>query len=102
MVLVKRRRVLHAREDFARVGVLGGAPVAFVVSPSMPRSLKTVRIAARVHPGKYNDGSPGAGTRFHLAAGRLKQLTGAPIGPVPYNGSGPALQDLFGGSSDEP
>jgi tripartite-type tricarboxylate transporter receptor subunit TctC len=96
--LIQTKPQYDALEDFAYVAVLGGAPVVFAVSPSMPRSLKTVVIAARMNPGKYNYGSPGNGTLLHVAAERLKQVTGAPITHVPYKGSAPALQDLIGGN----
>ena len=96
--LIQKKPQYDALEDFAYVGVLGGAPVAFAVSPSMPRALKSVIIAAKVNPGKYNYGSPGNGTLLHVAAERLKQLTSAPINHVPYKGSAPALQDLLGGN----
>jgi tripartite-type tricarboxylate transporter receptor subunit TctC len=88
----------NAAEDFEYVAVLGGAPIAFAVAPSMPKTLKTVVIAAKHNPGKYNYGSPGSGTLMHIAAERFKQMTGAPIEHVPYKGTGPALQDLMGGS----
>ena len=77
--------------------MLGGAPVVFAVSPQMPRTLKNVIIAAKANPGKYSYGSPGTGTLLHVAAERLKQVTGAPITHVLYKGAGPALQDLIGG-----
>lgn len=78
--------------------MLGRAPVVFVVSLTMPRTLKTVVIAAKHSPGKYNYGSPGNGTLLHVSAERLKKLTGAPITHVPYRGSAPAMQDLLGGN----
>jgi tripartite-type tricarboxylate transporter receptor subunit TctC len=96
--LIQNKPQYDALEDFAYVGVLGGAPVAFAVAPNMPRTLKTVVIAARMNPGKYNYGSPGNGTLLHVAAERLKQVTGAPITHVPYRGSAPAMQDLLGGN----
>ncbi len=95
--LIQTKPQFDALADFAFVGVLGGAPVVFAVSPQMPRTLKSVIIAAKVNPGKYNYGSPGNGTLLHVAAERLKQITGAPITHVPYKGAGPALQDLIGG-----
>lgn len=95
--LIQPKPQFDALEDFAFIGVLGGAPVVFAVAPQMPRTLKTVAIAAKINPGKYNYGSPGNGTLLHVAAERLKQVTGAPIAHVPYKGAGPALQDLMGG-----
>jgi tripartite-type tricarboxylate transporter receptor subunit TctC len=76
----------------------GGAPVVFVVNISMPRSLKTVAIASKASPGKYNYGSPGSGTLLHVAMERLKQVTGAQITHIPYKGAAPALQDMMGGN----
>lgn len=87
-----------ALEDFSFVAVLGGAPVVFVVNNSMPRTLKTVVIASKASPGKYNYGSPGAGTLLHVATERLKQVTSAPITHIPYKGAAPAMQDLIGGN----
>jgi len=95
--LVQSKPQYDALEDFAFVGVLGGAPVVFAVTPTMPRSLKSVVIASKLNPGKYNYGSPGNGTLLHVAAERLKQVSGASITHVPYKGSAPALQDLIGG-----
>jgi tripartite-type tricarboxylate transporter receptor subunit TctC len=95
--LVQTKPQYDALADFAFVGVLGGAPVVFAVSPQMPRTLKTIVIASKLNPGKYNYGSPGNGTLLHVATERLKQVTGATITHVPYKGSSPALQDLMGG-----
>ena len=95
--LIQTKQQYDALADFAFIGVLGGAPVVFAVSPQMPRTLKTVVIASRLNPGKYNYGSPGTGTLLHVATERLKQVTGAAITHVPYKGSNPALQDLIGG-----
>jgi tripartite-type tricarboxylate transporter receptor subunit TctC len=97
--LVQPKPQYDALQDFAYVGVLGGAPLVFAVAPSMPRTLKTVVIAARRNPGKYSYGSPGSGTMMHISAERLKLLTDTPsITHVPYKGSAPALQDLMGGN----
>jgi len=99
--LVQRKPQYDALQDFAFIAVLGGAPVVFAVTPDMPRTLKTVVIAAKLNPDKYSYGSPGTGTLLHVAAERMKQVAGgaapAPITHVPYKGSAPALQDLMGG-----
>lgn len=87
-----------AGSDFDYVAVLGGAPVALAVSNAMPATLKAMVEAAKANPGKYNYGSPGTGTLLHIATERLLQMTGAQITHVPYKGSGPAMQDLIGGT----
>jgi tripartite-type tricarboxylate transporter receptor subunit TctC len=96
--LIQPKPQYDAVEDFSYVGVLGGAPVAFAVAPTMPRTLKALVIASRFNPGKYNYGSPGSGTLLHVAAERLKSVTGASLTHIPYKGAAPALQDLMGGS----
>jgi tripartite-type tricarboxylate transporter receptor subunit TctC len=96
--LIQPASQYDALEDFAYVAVLGGAPVVFVVNISMPRSLKTVAIASKASPGKYNYGSPGSGTLLHVAMERLKQVTGAQITHIPYKGAAPAMQDMMGGN----
>lgn len=96
--LIELQPRYDAGVDFDYVAVLGGAPVAFAVSTAMPTSIKALVAAAKANPGKYNYGSPGTGTLLHVASERLKQLTGAPITHVPYKGSGPAMQDLMGGT----
>ena len=96
--LIQPKPQYDALADFAFVGVLGGAPVVFGVAPNLPRSLKTMVIASRMNPGKYNYGSPGNGTLLHMAAERLKKVTGANLTHVPYKGAAPALQDLMGGN----
>ncbi|MFN0164487.1 MAG: Bug family tripartite tricarboxylate transporter substrate binding protein, partial [Burkholderiales bacterium] len=95
--LVQSRPQYDALADFSFIATLGGAPIVFAVSPQMPRTLKTVVIASKINPGKYNYGSPGTGTLMHVAAERLKQMTGAAITHVPYKGAVPARQDLIGG-----
>jgi tripartite-type tricarboxylate transporter receptor subunit TctC len=87
-----------AATDFDYVAALGGAPVAFAVSNAMPATLKAFFDASIAGPGKFNYGSPGTGTLLHVATERLLQLTGAQITHVPYKGSGPAMQDLMGGT----
>ena len=46
--------------------------MVFGVTPTMPRSLKPVVIAARHNPGKTDCGSPGNGTLLHVATERAK------------------------------
>lgn len=96
--LIEPQPRYDASADFDYVAVLGGAPVAFAVSMAMPGNIKALVSASKANPGKFNYGSPGSGTLLHVASERLKQLTGAQITHVPYKGSGPAMQDLMGGT----
>jgi tripartite-type tricarboxylate transporter receptor subunit TctC len=53
----------------------------------------------RAKKGAFNYASTGAGGTSHLAAEYFKQLTGTDMVHVPYKGTGPALSDLVGGST---
>jgi tripartite-type tricarboxylate transporter receptor subunit TctC len=96
--LIQPKPQFDSIEDFAYVGVLGGAPAAFAVSPKVPGNLKALAEASKLNSGKFNYGSPGSGTLLHVAAERLKSMSGMVITHVPYKGSAPALQDLMGGN----
>ena len=96
--LIQPKPQFDSIEDFAYVGVLGGAPAAFAVSPKVPGNLKALAEASKLNSGKFNYGSPGSGTLLHVAAERLKSMSGMVMTHVPYKGSAPALQDLMGGN----
>ena len=96
--LIQPKPQFDALADFTWVGVLGGAPLVFAVGAGMPVTLKEFTALSRAQPGRMSYGSPGAGTMMHIAAERLKQLTGAQIAHIPYKGSAPARQDLLGGT----
>ena len=84
--------------DFTHIAIVGGAPVAFAVHPSMPNTLKGVVAIARAKPGQIQYGSPGEGTFLHLAAERLKKEAGGiDIQHIPYKGSAQSLPALIGG-----
>lgn len=96
--LIQPKPQFDALADFAWIGVLGGAPLVFAVGQGMPGTLKELSALSRAQPGRLSYGSPGSGTMMHIAAERLKQLTGAQIAHIPYKGSAPARQDLLGGT----
>lgn len=96
--LIEPQPRYDATKDFDYVAVLGGAPVALAVSTSMPNTLKAAIEASKKANGKYSFGSPGTGTLLHVATERLLQMTGGQFTHVPYKGSGPAMQDLMGGT----
>ncbi len=84
-------------KDFEAVALVGLAPMALIVSPGMPRTLKDLIARLKAEPGKWSYPSSGNGTTNHLASELFKTRTGADVLHVPYRGTGPALQDLLAG-----
>ena len=84
--------------DFAPVGMVGELPFALFAQSTLPfRSVQEFISYAKANPGKLNYGSAGVGQTFHLAMEMLRARTGADLTHIPYKGTGPALQDLYGG-----
>ncbi|MEJ7686460.1 MAG: tripartite tricarboxylate transporter substrate binding protein [Variovorax sp.] len=86
-------------KDFVPITMLARAPNVLVASPSSGiRSAKELVALAKAKPGTLSYASPGVGSGLHLAGELFKQQAGIDLLHVPYKGSAPALNDVFGGS----
>ena len=73
-------------------------PNVLVVNPSVPvANLNELIDLMKKEPDKLNYASMGNGSSGHLFAELFRMSAKVQITHVPYNGSGPALQDLLGG-----
>ncbi|MGZ3411603.1 MAG: tripartite tricarboxylate transporter substrate binding protein [Xanthobacteraceae bacterium] len=87
--------------DFVPVAALQNAELVMVVHPSVPaKTLQEFIALAKANPGKYNFGSSGPGSNYHMAAELVKNITGIDIVHVPYKGSTGARNDIVGGQID--
>lgn len=86
--------------DFTHLGLLVEAPMLLLVRPQSPyQTLAQYVAAARTKPVRY--GTSGIGSANHLYGELLKIEGPAPEHDhVPYQGSAPAMQDLYGGQID--
>ena len=84
-------------KDFEAVALVGLAPMALLVPPGMPRTLRDLIAKLKAEPGKWSYPSSGNGTTNHLAGELFKTRIGVDVLHVPYRGTGPALQDLLAG-----
>lgn len=86
--------------DFTHLGMLVEAPMLLLVRKDSPyQTLAQYVAAAKTKPVRY--GSSGMGSANHLYGELLKMEGPAPEHDhVPYQGSGPAMQDLLGGQID--
>jgi tripartite-type tricarboxylate transporter receptor subunit TctC len=85
--------------DFVPVTLLSESPFALVVSAGLPvKSLGELAAYSRAHPGLINFASTGIGSPQQLAAELLKKSIGLDWVHVPYQGGGPALNDMMSGN----
>ncbi|MBI4189030.1 MAG: tripartite tricarboxylate transporter substrate binding protein [Betaproteobacteria bacterium] len=85
-------------KDFAPVSLTTKAPNFLVVNPALPiNSVKELITYAKARPGELNYASGPAGTTNHLSAELFKSMAGINIVRIPYKGTAPALNALFGG-----
>ncbi len=84
--------------SFVPISIMAETPQLFVVHAAAPFDSVAALVAyARANPGKLNYSSGGAGTLPHLTAELFKSLSHTDIVHVPYNGGGPALNDVVAG-----
>ncbi|RYF81042.1 MAG: tripartite tricarboxylate transporter substrate binding protein [Comamonadaceae bacterium] len=86
-------------KDFAAVTMLAKAPNVLVAAPASGiKSAKDLVAQAKAKPGTLSYASPGIGSGLHLAGELFKQHTGTDLLHVAYKGTGPAMNDVLGGT----
>ncbi len=86
-----------AEADFAPISLLALVPNVLVVNPELPATTVAELIGLlKAEPDAYAYASSGVGTPLHLSGELFKLLAGVSMQHVPYQGSGPALNDLIG------
>jgi tripartite-type tricarboxylate transporter receptor subunit TctC len=84
--------------DFTHVTEMSVSPTVLMVAAQVPAaSLKEFVAMAKAQPGKFNFGSSGIGTQFHLSGELLKLLAGINIVHVPYKGTALVYPDMIAG-----
>ena len=87
--------------DFTPIVALVSATQALVANPSLPvKTVKDLVALAKTKPGQLTYGSFGNGSTGHLNMEVLQAMTGARFNHIPYNGAGPAMNDVIGGHID--
>jgi tripartite-type tricarboxylate transporter receptor subunit TctC len=86
-------------KDFAPVVELETSPNVFIAAPASGiTSIKEMIARAKVKPNELSYAHAGLGTTPHLAGELLKIIEGVSITAVPYQGGGPAVQAVLGGT----
>jgi len=89
----------NIERDFVPVTMLAKAPNVLVASAQARLgSVRELVAQAKARPGTLSYASPGVGSGLHLAGELFKQQTDTDLLHVPYKGTGPALNDVLGGT----
>ena len=89
----------NIEREFAPITMLAKAPNVLVASSAARiGSLRELVAQAKARPGALSYASPGIGSGLHLAGELFKQQTEVDLLHVPYKGTGPALNDVLGGT----
>jgi tripartite-type tricarboxylate transporter receptor subunit TctC len=89
------------QKDFLPVGMAAGTPILIVARKNFPpKDLKEFVAYLKANSEKLNEAQAGVGSVSHTTCSLLNSLLGAKPTRVPYQGTGPALNDLVGGQVD--
>ena len=92
------RKVNYKVDDFVAITLIGEAPLAISVHPSLPvHSIAELVQLAKRKPGEVRYGSVGAGSSSHLATELFRVMAGIDMVHVPYKGGPQVLQDVISG-----
>jgi tripartite-type tricarboxylate transporter receptor subunit TctC len=88
--------------EFVPIIIMGRVPNALVVNPDKVKAATVAEFIAyaKANPGKITSATQGNGTTSHLTSEMFQLMAGVKFQHVPYRGTGPALNDLLGGSVD--
>jgi tripartite-type tricarboxylate transporter receptor subunit TctC len=85
-------------KSFTPIGALGTVRYILAVNIDVPAKDYAQFVALlKKEPGKHNYASAGVGTAPHLAMELYMRSAGVEMVHVPYQGSGPGINDLMGG-----
>lgn len=84
--------------DLEPVALVATNPQIIVSNPSVPaKDLKELIAWVKKEKGKVTAGTGGPGTPAHISVVHFANTIAAPVEPIHYKGSGPAMQDAIAG-----
>jgi len=88
-------------KDFLPIGLAAGTPILIVARKNLPpKDLKEFITYAKANSEKLNEAQAGVGSVSFTTCSLLNSILGIKPTRVPYQGTGPALNDLVGGQVD--
>ena len=96
-----RKLPYDAVNDFEPIGLINETPMTLVAKKDFPpKDLKEVIAYLKANKDKVNLANAGLGAASHLCGMLFMSTIQTDLTTVPYNGTGPAMNDLLGGQVD--
>ena len=87
--------------DFEYIGLIGEAPSVLIARPNFPaKDFAELLAYLRASKGTVSFANSGLGGPSHLCGLLFMEATQTTLAMIPYKGSAPAMNDLFGGQVD--
>jgi tripartite-type tricarboxylate transporter receptor subunit TctC len=88
-------------EDFEMIGLVTEVPMTIIGSPNFePTTLEELITYLEENIDTVNYANAGVGAASHLCGLLIESATGLDLNEVPYDGTGPAMDDLLGDQVD--
>ncbi|OYX62894.1 MAG: hypothetical protein B7Y95_24755 [Rhizobiales bacterium 32-66-11] len=96
-----RKLPYNVLTDFEEGGLITSVPMTVIAKPAMePKTAAELVDYIKKNKEKVTLGNAGVGSASHLCGMLLMSKVGASMTTVPYQGTGPAMNDLIGGQID--
>ncbi|MFG1372478.1 tripartite tricarboxylate transporter substrate-binding protein [Xanthobacter oligotrophicus] len=96
-----RKLPYNPATDFDAVGLVTAVPMTLIAKNGFaPKTMGEVVEFVKANKDKVTYGNAGVGSASHLCGMLLMSSVGAQMTTVPYQGTGPAMNDLVGGQID--
>ena len=96
-----RKLPYNPATDFETVGLVTAVPMTLIAKNGFaPKTMGEVVEFVKANKDKVTYGNAGVGSASHLCGMLLMSSVGAQMTTVPYQGTGPAMNDLVGGQID--
>jgi tripartite-type tricarboxylate transporter receptor subunit TctC len=96
-----RKLPYDAINDFEPIGLVNDVPMTLVAKKDFPaKDLKELIAYVKANKEKINLANAGLGAASHLCGMLFMSAIQTDLTTVPYNGTGPAMNDLLGGQVD--
>jgi tripartite-type tricarboxylate transporter receptor subunit TctC len=96
-----RKLPYDAINDFEPIGLVNDVPMTLVAKKDFPaKDLKELIAYVKANKEKINLANAGLGAASHLCGMLFMSAIQTELTTVPYNGTGPAMNDLLGGQVD--